>query len=340
MKRFVPSLTRSVSRTLVGTALVGTFLVAPAVDQSTLFGLAAHACALKAPAADTSPPRDPDEISEESVVTAQRDEGDQLDTEYENDELPSDELHQAPDGAIHAQLADGAVRVPVFVHVIHDGATGEVPEADVTKQIDVLNETFAAGSASVPTAFTFQLAGIDDADNAEWFTAVVGSPAESEMKNALHKGDADTLNVYLNVLGAEEPGDGGYAGFATFPWLYKNAPDQDGVVVNFRTLPGGAATGINEGKILGHEVGHWLGLLHTFQGGCATPGDEVADTPAEANPASGCPAGQDTCPAPGVDPVHNNMDYSLDACRNQFTAGQAQRADDFWAAYRQARESA
>jgi hypothetical protein len=342
MKRFVPSsLARSAGRSLIGTALVGTFLIAPSVTgQSTPFGLAAHACELSASHAKADPPRDPDEIPEESVIAEQRDEGDRLDTEYENNELPADELNKAPDDTLHAQLADGSVQVQVFVHVIHDGATGDVSETDVRKQIGVLNDTFAAESPSVPTAFTFQLAGVDDADNAEWFAAVVGGSAETEMKNALHVGDADTLNVYLNHLGAKEPGDGGYLGYATFPWLYQNAPDQDGVVLNYMTLPGGAAADLNEGKILGHEVGHWLGLLHTFQGGCDAPGDEVDDTPAEADPASGCPAGQDSCPAAGTDPVHNNMDYRLDACRDQFTAGQAQRLDDFWAAFRQSRESA
>ena len=104
----------------------------------------------------------------------------------------------------------------------------------------------------------------------------------------------------------------------------------DGVVIARSTLPGGRAGRHSAGDSAVHETGHWLGLLHTFAGGCGPHGDRVADTAPQAKPSYACRPQRDTCSAPGRDPVHNFMDYGDDACMDRFTAGQVVRMRDSW----------
>ncbi len=219
--------------------------------------------------------------------------------------------------------------INVYFHVINKGSgisNGDVPDNQINSQINVLNAAYG------PWGWSFNLVNTTRTTNATWYTAGYGSQAESQMKNALRQGTADDLNIYSNNMG------GGLLGWATFPSSYSSQPKMDGVVLLYSSLPGGSAVPYNLGDTGTHEVGHWMGLYHTFQGGCnrkATGGDGVADTPAEKSPAYGCPGGRDSCRnIAGLDPIENFMDYTDDACMDRFTGGQDGRMDGQFTTYR------
>jgi len=204
--------------------------------------------------------------------------------------------------------------------------------AQIAAQISVLNVTFAGGEGGATSGFRFVLAGTTRTDNAGWFYANPGGTDEHTMKRTLRRGGTDALNFYSTTAGD-------YLGWAYLPDI-TTKPGQaylDGVVVDWESLPGTSTTyagRYDQGETATHEVGHWLGLYHTFQGGCTELNDEVSDTPAQSSPTNGCPEGRDSCSLPGLDPIHNYMDYSYDSCYNQFTQGQKTRMQNQWAAYR------
>jgi hypothetical protein len=227
---------------------------------------------------------------------------------------------------IRVTRAAGSVTVPVYFHVINNGSTvaqGNIPQSQIDSQIAVLNWAYAG------TPFKFAVTAVDRTTNADWYVMSPGSAAEKQAKTALHKGGAESLNFYT-----ANPG-GGLLGWATFPSSYASQPKMDGVVILYSSLPGGSSAPYDEGDTGTHEIGHWFGLYHTFQGSCTATNDSVDDTPAERSAAYGCPVNRDSCPLKsGNDPTSNFMDYVDDSCMFEFSAGQITRMDQMHQQYR------
>lgn len=214
--------------------------------------------------------------------------------------------------------------IPVIMHVIEQN----VPDDVINEQMDVMNNSFAL------TGFRFELEKINFVNTDRWNGIDFGNSIERDMKSTLRMGDSATLNVYIM------PSLGWLLGWATFPWDYDSRPEMDGVVIGRGTLPGGSTAPFNEGATLTHEVGHWMGLFHTFQGGCFGDGDMVDDTPAQRSPTNGCPISQNSCSNdPRPDAVNNFMDYSDDACMTEFSQGQVVRMTSSFDTYRKSLSS-
>ncbi|KXX83076.1 Extracellular metalloprotease 1 [Madurella mycetomatis] len=218
------------------------------------------------------------------------------------------------------RIADVPV-IDTHVHVVTRGpseADGTVPLSVVLAQYNRVVEDFA------PSGIQFNLAGVDWYENATW----AADQDQMAMKRALRKGGYAALNLYYLV--DFDVGNPGGTGYCYLPVQSAPAPGSDAMILDgctmaLQTMPtisdcGGCCNWCDTGRITTHEVGHWLGLAHTFDGGCSEPGDGISDTPAS-EMISGCPAGTvDTCPGmPGTDPLHNHMSYTNE---NEFTPQQ------------------
>lgn len=258
---------------------------------------------------------------------------DQVDNRCGNTAPSPEELRQK--GSLESlsnfqERAPGSVTIPVYFHILTstDGQ-GLVTKEVVLKQLEVLNNAFAGrgkpGYQVADTPFRFEYADMDVTPNDAWFKMAYRKDPTAEEKAAKeklnHRGKS-SLNIYTAKL-PDRP-----YGWARWPWDIDKGVD--GIVVSYATLPGGQTYPYDEGDTVTHEVGHWLGLFHTFENGCDEPGDSVGDTAPEAGPATGCPPlDTDSCHDDYEnDPVTNYMDFSWDRCMYKFTKEQSKRMDE------------
>lgn len=228
--------------------------------------------------------------------------------------------------------------IPVVVHVIHDGGVSNISDAQIQSQIDVLNEDFRkiAGTngdgSGVDTDIEFCLAKKDPLGKCTNGIVRINTPFSNHqtyqralLKELSYWDNTRYLNMYVvkNINGGS-----GILGYSSFPG---GPPNEDGIVVRQDYFGKIGTAGSSLGRTTTHEIGHWFGLYHTFNGGCGIDtcldGDYVCDTPPAASPNFGCPT-INSCSndVPNVaDQVPNYLDYSNDNCKDMFTEGQKQR---------------
>lgn len=234
---------------------------------------------------------------------------------------------------------NGSVTIPIEFHSIGNWrGEGFVSTQRIRAQVRVLNRAFAGQTSprAVNTPFRFRLNSIDRTRNGGWYNANIfnkeGRVEHREMRRQLHVGNARHLNMY--TVGPKFR----LLGYATFP--QRKQPKLDAVVMWNASLPGGDADlgpgqVYNRGDTGTHEVGHWLNLYHTFQGGCGRLNDYVTDTPRQkaSDNVFEEDASLNTCRPYGPytrDPVRNFMNYTEDPFMNHFTRGQRDRMNLSW----------
>lgn len=256
-----------------------------------------------------------------------------------------DTIQQLHDGKAKGSLAaraaelavrDDPIKIQAVFHVVttnaaKDSITNAMPQA----QLDTLNAAYN------PYNIQFELQNVTWNTNDAW--AVGKGDDDKNMKQTLRQGTYKTLNLYFQT-----DLSGGVLGRCTLPSTLNPSTKgntssyaNDGCNINANTMPDGRMDGFNEGMTAVHETGHWLGLLHTFEGySCDGPGDYIDDTPVEKTATNGCPTNpkKQSCPdqqkAGESDPIHNYMDYSIDACYERFTDLQVKRMRSMWGMFR------
>ncbi len=249
------------------------------------------------------------------------------------------------------------IRIPVVVHVIHNGdAIGvneNISDGQVLSQITVLNQDFRrlAGTpgfgAGVDTSIEFCLAQVDPNGNPtngiNRVNLGIDAFDEATVEGTLKPNTIWDPTKYFNMWTANFTGDlDGVLGYAQFPTgsglagmptenCIAGEASTDGLIMAYHTFgsrtlyPSGnyGGTAYDKGRTATHEIGHMFGLRHIW--GDATCGDDYcADTPTAHKANSGCPTVVN-CDGTGNEMVENYMDYTNDACMNIFTQDQKDR---------------
>lgn len=243
-----------------------------------------------------------------------------------------------------AERAGGARIIPTVFHIVHQGGSENISMEQIEDQMRILNEDYRRLNADasntraefIPVAadseVEFRLAKLDPQGDCTDGVVRVWSNLTYNATDAVKATSYWNSNKYFNVwvvATIDNDGEPGTVlGYAQFPGF--GGATTDGVVVRADYIGsiGTAQSTGNVGRVLTHEAGHWLGLSHTFQGGCTGGfpfGEGVDDTSPTAEPNFGCPITRNSCNNDNpdlLDQVENYMDYSNGSCQNMFSEGQ------------------
>lgn len=246
--------------------------------------------------------------------------------------------------------------LPVVIHVIHDpldtlGSGSNISHAQIQNQLEELNHAFGNyymphGPSSVNTGIKFCLAQTrPDGSSFNGVNRIASSRSthprweEDSLLALIHYPTDKYINIFVVDKIIDSTGNnGGVLAYGSYPYWGSRASDlivirHDWFGKYTSSLP--ALDGLAEGKVLAHEMGHYLGLFHPFEGGCTgtnandcmSKGDMCCDVPAVAADVNGGCNSVNTCfesySSNPPDQKENYMDYSYPSCKNTFTADQA-----------------